>query len=146
MKDPAFSGPGNVAKKLSAGRTLHFADAAGWLGYQREFGNGTLFENVLGSLERSARQEALISRFGTNPLAEFQGDIRYFREQARGSDPEAVSRLGDKENSLTTLFSYLDGSANRPANKLGAQISSDIRTVKSMAWSARWRLPTCPQA
>lgn len=133
LKDPAFTGPGNAAKKASASRTLHFQDAQGWLGYQREFGHGTLFENVLGSLDRSARQEALMSRFGTSPLADFQQDIRHFQEKFRGSNPEAVVKLQDSAGSLDTLFSYMDGRANMPGNKLAAQISSGVRAVKSMA-------------
>ena len=133
MKDPAFVGPGNAAKKLSASRTFHFADADGWLAYQREFGSGSLFENVLNSLDRSARQEALMSRFGTNPLAEFQQDIRHFQEEGRRASPEAVIKLRDAQGGLDTLFSYMDGRANMPANKLAAQIGSGVRAIKSMA-------------
>ena len=133
MKDPAFTGPGNAAKKASAGRVLHFKDAASWYAYQREFGSGTLFEQALGGLERSARQEAMMARWGTNPRAEFDQDMQWLAEQHRSSDPAAVIRLKDKEHSLQTLFGYLDGSANRPANMLASQIASDIRTVKSMA-------------
>ena len=133
LKDPAFTGPGNAAKKASAGRSLHFADSDGWLAYQREFGHGSLFENVLGSLDRSARQEALMSRWGTNPLAEFTNDIRHFQEEYRSTRPDDVVKLGNASGSLDTLFSYMDGRANRPGNVLAAQIGSSLRAIKSMA-------------
>jgi hypothetical protein len=133
FKDPAFTGPGNLAKRLSQDRVLHFRDADAWLDYNERFGTGTPAEAVLRSLDRAARAEALMRRWGTNPRAEFAGDLQYLAEQNRDLEPAAVGRLQQAAHNLQTRFDYLDGTANMPANRLGAKISSAVRIWESMA-------------
>lgn len=133
FKDPAFTGPGNMAKAASAGRTLHFKDAESWLAYQREFGTGSLFEQTNRALERSARRENLMATWGTNPRAEFQQDFQWLRERFHESDPQAVLDLDAARHRIETQFSYLDGTANMPANKWLAKFMGGARAVKSMA-------------
>lgn len=133
FKDPAFTGPGNLAKRLSQERVLHFQDADSWLDYHRQFGRGTVAENVLTNLQRSARATALMNHFGTNPRAEFEADLRYFAEKLRNTDPEAVLRLKGWEPALRNRFDFLDGTANQPVNRMAAKIFAGVRTVESMA-------------
>ena len=133
FKDPAFSGPANMARKVSEERTLHFKDATGWLQYQKQFGTGTLVDQMLAGFDRSARQEALLQRWGTNPRAELDADLRYLQEKYRDTNPDAVTRLRQSDASNTRLFELLDGTANMPANRMFAQFSSDVRTIESMA-------------
>jgi hypothetical protein len=133
MKDPAFTGPANLAAKASAERVLHFKNAQGWLDYQRKFGTGTLIEQVMGGLNRAARQEAMMQRWGTNPRAEFEQDVRALEEKFHDKAPDAVVALRAKTSALTSLFDRLDGTATRPGSAMGAQIASDLRTIESMA-------------
>lgn len=133
FKDPAFTGPRNLARQASAERVLHFADADGWLGYQHRFGNGTLVDQMMAGFDRSARQEALLQRWGTNPRAELDADVQFLREKYRDVSPDAVNALTGSTARINNEFGLLDGSLNRPANRLLAQISSDIRTVESMS-------------
>jgi hypothetical protein len=133
FRDPAFTGPGNAAAKLSESRVLHFKDAEAWLDYQHRFGTGSVLENTLNSFDRAARQEALMSRFGTNPQAEFTQDIQWLRQQFRDSNPDAVIALGKAEHGLQTRMGFLTGEATRPVNRVFAQISSGVRTIESMA-------------
>lgn len=133
FKDPAFVGPVNRAAKLSESRVLHFRDAEGWLDYQRQFGSGSVLQQMLQSFDRAARQEAIMDRWGTNPAAAFRDDIRYFNETNRDIQPDAVDKLNDKETEIQILFDMLDGKANRPVNKWWAQLSADVRTNESMA-------------
>ena len=133
MKDPAFTGPSNLARKASQDRVLHFADDAGWLAYQKQFGTGTLEEQFFGSIQRAARQEALLSRWGTNPLAEFQADIRYLQEEFRATHQDAVVELSNKAASLQRLFGYLDGRNNTPASAFGAKLAAGLRAASSMS-------------
>lgn len=132
-KDPAFSGPANLARKISAERVLHFKDADAWLDYQKKFGTGALNEQIVASLDRAARQEALLRTWGTNPRAEFDADLKFLAERNRDGQTDAVAALGDKRRELETLFGTLDGSANMPGNRVVARIAGDIRTVESMA-------------
>ena len=132
-KDPAFTGPGNMAKRLSEGRVLHFKDADSWLDYHSRFGGGNVIELVVQNLDRAARSTALMRRWGTNPRAEFQGDMRYFGEAMRDSNPDGVVKLRQAETDLQHRFDFLDGTANQPVNSLGARVGSTARVVELTA-------------
>ncbi len=132
FKDPAFKGPGNLAKRLSQGRVLHFKDADAWFDYHRQFGTGTLIESVLRSLDHSARHTALMREFGTNPRAEFDADLQFIREKHRG-DHDLIRKLGNAETMLDAQFKELDGTALRPTNSLAARINGGVRSVIRMA-------------
>lgn len=133
MKDPAFSGPGNLARRLSQERVLHWRSPEAWLDYQRQFGEGNAFAAVMHSLDRAARETALMRRWGTNPRAEFQADLRWLQEHYRDANPDAVLRLRSNLNSLQNRFDFLDGTANMPVNRLGARVGSATRVIESMA-------------
>jgi hypothetical protein len=105
--DPRFTGPGNLAEKVSAGRFFHFKDSEAWLDYQKEFGTGTLLE--------------------------FKADIRRLKDQYAKSHPDAVRALSENEKTLLNRFYFLNGEANRPAREMWAQIGAALRTVSSMA-------------
>jgi hypothetical protein len=132
FKAPAFKGPGNIGKRLSQGRVLHFKDADSWMDYQSSYGRGTLIENVLRSLDFSARNTALMREFGTNPRAEFDQDIRHLKEKHR-DDHAAMEKLRRAEKKLQDQFGLLDGTANMPVNLLAARIGSGWRAIQAMS-------------
>lgn len=133
FKDPAFTGPANLARRASQERVLHFRDADSWLDYQRQFGEGNAAHAVLSNLDRSARATALMNHFGTNPRAELDGDFKYLAEKYRNSDPDKVVRLQAARKNLQDEFDFLDGTANIPVNRLAAKIGAGARVVESMA-------------
>ena len=133
LKDAAFAGPANLAARLSEGRKLHFNSADAWLDYQSQFGHGSLVEQVMGALDRSARQEALMTRWGTNPEAEFQSDFVRLAEKYRDTQGDAVVALRQGQKGLQTQFDYLTGEANRPGNQQWAEAMAGVRAIQSMA-------------
>lgn len=133
MKDPAFRGPANLAKKLSQERLLHFADADSWMDYQERFGIGTLPTQIEAALSRAGKQQALMERWGTNPRSEFEDDIRRFTEKYRHDDPEGARYLRAHERSLMTEFGYLDGRNNIPANEQRANFAQGVRNWGTMS-------------
>ncbi len=133
FKDPEFSGPGNLAKRLSKPRILHFKDAASWLAYHREFSRGHLIDTVLRGLDQAARHTALMREFGTNPRAEFEADLRYLEETTRDRNPSAVEKLRARTKALASRFDEIDGTAQTPVNRQGARIASSVRAVEAMA-------------
>lgn len=132
-KDPAFTGPGNLARRLSQGRVLHWRSASAWMAYQREFGGRSLIENLIQSFDQAARSTALMREFGTNPRAEFDADVAFLEQRMRDRDPETVIKLREARKWLGNRFDELDGTASMPVNRLVAQIGSAIRTQQSMA-------------
>lgn len=132
FKDPAFTGPGNLAERLARERVLHFRDADAWLDYHEKFGTGSVLESVRTGLQRAADATGLMHHFGTNPRAEFDADLRYFMEENRNADPAAVNKLRDARQDLTNRFDFLDGTANLPANRMIARFGSTARGAMSL--------------
>ena len=132
FKDPAFTGPGNLARRVSQERVLHFKDADSWLAYHERFGTGSAGEAVMENLRRSARATALMQVFGPNPRAEFLADIEYFKDKYRDSDPDRTDRLSAAEQRLNNEFDFLEGKANQPVHRLAAKIFAGTRAVVAM--------------
>lgn len=132
FKDPAFTGPGNLAKRLSQGRVLHFRDADAWLDYHRIFGMGRLSESIIRNLEYGARNAGLMEVFGTNPRAELEADLRWVRENHR-DDVKLMEQLRRREPAYFNRMSELDGVARTPVNRMAASIESGWRAWQNMA-------------
>lgn len=132
FKDPAFVGPGNLARRLSQGRVLHFTDAAAWFEYQQQFGARTLAESVLQSFDLAARNTALMRSFGTNPRAELEADLRWMRQEMR-DDYDLMDRLRRREKALWNRFDVLDGTSRMAVNQMAARIGSGWRTWQNMS-------------
>jgi hypothetical protein len=133
LKDPAFSGPGNKAKKLSQGRVLHFKDAASDIAYQAEYGEKRLNDRIFRTLQNSARNYALLKIWGTNPRAEFENDIRRLSEAHRDTAPDAVAAFQKKTQALKNRMDFLDGTASRPQNELAATVMQNVRSIEAMS-------------
>lgn len=125
-----FTGPANLAKKVSAERSLHFKDAESWHAYNQDFGTGNLTESVFFGLHRSAKNIGLMEGLGPNPRAMFEKLHGKYLEQFRG-DIKLHDKL--KSNQLLYIMDQLDGTANIPGNPTGAKISAGIRALQSMA-------------
>lgn len=132
IKDPAFTGPGNLAKRLSQGRKLHFRDADAWMNYNDDFGTGNLMELTLRALDYGARHTALMREFGTNPRAELEADIRALAERHRG-DTDRATRIRNREKALHNRMDELDGTAMMPINRQAARIGAGWRAWQSMS-------------
>lgn len=137
LKDAGFTGPANLAKKLSEGRVLHWEPTPqgvrAWINYQKQFGNPDILETFLGGLDRSARSVALMKRWGTNPRAEFEADFGRLEAKYRDSDTDAVTALRQSRDYLTRRFEQLDGTANMPVNRAWSRGFSIARAVESGA-------------
>ncbi len=134
MKDPAFTGTGNLAKKLSQSRVLHFQDALSWLSYNDKYGAAPPLDTMLTSLRRAANDTALMNRFGTNPRAEFQSLMRWIDEKYRDTDTQAARNFTSlTKQRLLNAFDFLDGTADRPAHNLLARIAFYVRSA--VMWS-----------
>lgn len=62
-----FKGPGNVAKRMSQGRVLHFKNADSFMDYNDTFGTSSLAESINMSLSGAAESTGLMRKLGTNP-------------------------------------------------------------------------------
>lgn len=114
-KDPAFKGPGNLGKRVSQERVLKFRNADAWFDYNERFGTSSVLEAAIHGLDRSARNIALMRRFGTNPEMAFRNDLdRLMIEAKDRGDIAEEKRLSG--NSLRSTFDTLMGTNSIPGN------------------------------
>lgn len=129
--DLAFKGPGNLAKRISQERILHFKDGDAFLDYNDKFGTRSLIEGIFGGLERSARDIGLMETWGTNPRAMFDNVRQAIAYANRADNPEWAQKLRSKD--LENQFDEIDGSVQMVDSLGMAQITGGIRAVQSMA-------------
>ncbi len=140
LNEPSgFKGPGNVAKKISQGRTIIFRDADAWFDYNQKYGTGNLRESVIRGLGHSAESTGLMQILGTNPRSMFdtikgdliEGDLI---EGAKSSgDANQVVKINGKSAELTRYMDAVDGTMNIPGNAFGARLSANVRSIETMA-------------
>lgn len=127
-----FSGPGSLAKKVSQERVLQFRDADAWFDYNARFGRGAVADSIITSLDKGARDIALMRQFGTNPQAMLDGWIDRLRTAARDrSDFQATEALGSTFPGR--VLQVLDGRAAIPGSASLAQAGATIRAVQQLS-------------
>lgn len=126
-----MKGPANLAKKLSAERTLHFKDANSFMTYRKKYGRGgTLLEDVASTLDNAAKNVAIMERFGTNPRAMYERIRSDLLEQNR-DNLKAVDNL--KREHIEHVFADIAGETRIPGNVTFAKITSGFRAFQSLA-------------
>lgn len=129
-----FTGPGNLAKKVSQSRSILFKDADAWFDYNQQFGKGNLRESVSASLMHSAESTGMLQMLGTNPeamLKAITGDLTL--EAKAAGKVEMVAKLGEKQGELARYMSVVDGSMNIPGNALWARRAANVRAWESLS-------------
>jgi len=128
-----FKGPGNLAKKVSQERKLHFKDADAWFDYQDKFGRGGVVESVLHGIERAARDTALMRTFGTNPEAMYQTVMKQWAKDARDRGDVALAAQIEKDTWTKKIFDTVTGDASRPGEGVLHTVGRYNRAVQQMA-------------
>ena len=127
-----FKGPGNLAKRTSQERSLHFKSADDWYSYNDSFGSSSLMESAVHGLKKAAGNTALMRTWGTNPEAAFLADLDMLRKRAADrADTKTVDKL--KGWLLQSQFDQVNKVANMPGNPTWAKVGSGLRAVISMA-------------
>jgi hypothetical protein len=127
----AFRGPGNLAKKASAERKLHFKSSPDWRAYNDRFGRGTVVDSILRGFEHTGRNTALMRHLGTNPEAMFKSWVDDMREAAVDrKDFKTSDALGGTWNNK--ILDILTGKASQPEHMTLAHVGQLIRVWQSL--------------
>lgn len=131
-----FKGPGNLAKKLSQERTLHFKDPETWMAYNQKYGVGSLYDAVNGHIDKAAKSTALLRVWGPNPESAFAAEIDQalirLRDEGRYEDAEALASAS-RNGMLKAEFDQLTGASNIPGSVKIAWWGSVTRMVITMS-------------
>lgn len=121
-----------IGKRANAGgerRVLHFKDGDAWMGYMQEFGEGSLYDAMVGHVGSMTRNIGLVERMGPNPEMQFklQADIA---QRADGAGTMKNRSLG---NTPEAYWAIASGKTGNPENATIAKIAQDVRNVQTAA-------------
>lgn len=68
-REPGAMGTGSIGNRHAEQRILHFSDYASWSAYQNKYGGGTVYDAMMGHIERMSHDIAAIEILGPNPAA-----------------------------------------------------------------------------
>lgn len=124
-----FTGPGNIAKRMSQERVIHFKDADSWFDYNTAFGTGNIRESVVRGLMHSAQSTGIMRVLGTNPKAMLDTLLKDLSVEGK-SNPDVVRALTDKRARIDNMMAAVDGSMNIPGSQTWARRSANIRALQ----------------
>lgn len=151
----AFKGVGARANRGSESRVLHFKDGDAWMEYMKQFGEGSLYDSMMGHVGAMARNIGLVERYGPNPEQTFrvQSDIAEradikggMSNRAKGNTPQAYWDILTSKTSTpyhAGIASFGQNVRNiQTAAKLGGAIVSSLTDVGTIAATLHYdRLP-----
>lgn len=134
-KMAGFKGPGNLAKRQSHERKLHFKSADDWHAYNQEFGGGNLREAVVMGLERHAESTGLMRQLGTNPEANLESVVDALRQELKDSGRFAELKKLDAwaRGRGEGLYSIISGRSRAAVNASRAAIGSTVRGAQNLS-------------
>lgn len=126
-KMAGFTGPGNLAKKASAERVLHFKSADDWYAYNQRFGKGYMSDAIVHGLMRSAQSTGLMMKLGTNPEFNLKSIVEAVESRVEAKGPEQKSAMNAAKRRVELLYSQISGKTNNPVNAVVARRFANLR-------------------
>jgi hypothetical protein len=127
-----FTGPSNLAKKVSAERILHFKSSEDFMVYNKALGTGDLREGIVHGLEHMGRNTALMRGLGTNPQAMVEKLVKQFNNTAAKNGDTALTDKF-KGDLIPNLLAELDGTTRIPVKISVARVNSSVRAIQNLS-------------
>lgn len=125
-KDAAFKGPGNLAKKLSQERVIHFKTADAAFEYNQKYGTGNLRETFIEGMRQSADATGLMQVLGTNPESNLREIINAVRSGMRDDVP-ALQKFDRYQDRIKNAYLEVSGVTRRAVSSRMAAIGQGAR-------------------
>lgn len=128
----AYEGTRNLAKALSQHRMIFWKDSKSWVEHMREFGGGgSLYAQVVHTLDSSARHFGLMSKFGTNPAGNLNQVIDDTLKTYRDTQADEVNKFATQVPQLQNTMGRLDGTLNAPINADRQRMVESLMTLEA---------------
>lgn len=128
-------GSGSRANRGSESRQIHFANADGYLDYQTQYGERTLYEVMVGHIAGVSKDIALVETLGPNPDHAW----RFFRDEAvreaKLAEPTKSGKVDEAAISSENLYNVVSGKRQPVASQW---LSRSFDTLR--AWLTASRL------
>jgi len=126
-----FTGPANIAKKMSRKRVFHFKDGDSAFEYDQRYGHGSLPKMTSSAIDNLQQNLGLMQKYGVNSKAMFERMIPIVRREAleRGVDSKKISK---NIRRARNTFAEVDGSLRVPLDNMTAKIFLGARAMESI--------------
>lgn len=128
----AFKGPGNLAKKASQERTLHFKNADDAFDYNTDYGMGNIRETFVASMHRMAESTGLMQVLGTNPEYNLKAIVDSVRSRLSRSDPAALRDFDRVANRIENGYREVSGQTRQVASPRLAAVGQVVRVWNTL--------------
>jgi len=128
----SFTGPANLAKKLSQSRVIHFKSGKAAYEYSKTYSRQSLAESVINGVTHDAQAIGLMEVFGTNPEAMFN---RIINDLQKDSSMVGVDKVRRRQGRLNNQFREIDGSTRARGAGLPVAFGADFAGI-----AAGWRM------
>lgn len=127
LSDSGMRLSGARANRGNASRQIHFKDADSYLEYQRQYGDRSLWEVMVGHLEGISKDIALVETYGPNPDHVFRSILDEVTAETATANPQRTGQVKRMANSTENLYNFISGKTQPIANPHIAQWSDNIR-------------------
>ncbi|ELZ5060666.1 hypothetical protein UYK21_003369 [Enterobacter hormaechei] len=127
LSDSGMRLSGARANRGNASRQIHFKDADSYLEYQRQYGDRSLWEVMVGHLEGISKDIALVETYGPNPDHVFRSILDEVTAATATANPQRTGRVRRLANSTENLYNFISGKTQPIANPHIARWSDNIR-------------------
>ncbi|MEI9868887.1 hypothetical protein V5028_11255 [Enterobacter hormaechei] len=127
LSDNGMRLSGARANRGNASRQIHFKDADSYLEYQKQYGDRSLWEVMVGHLEGISKDIALVETYGPNPDHVFRSILDEVTAKTATENPERTGRVKRLANSTENLYNFISGKTQPIANPHIARWSDNIR-------------------
>ncbi|HDP4933830.1 TPA: hypothetical protein P6R45_004077 [Escherichia coli] len=127
LSDSGMRLSGARANRGNASRQIHFKDADSYMEYQRDYGDRSLWEVMVGHLEGISKDIALVETYGPNPDHVFRSILDEVTAKEATANPQNTGRIKRIANSTENLYNFISGKTQPIANPHIARWSDNIR-------------------
>lgn len=127
LSDSGMRLSGSRANRGNASRQIHFKDADSYMEYQRDYGDRSLWEVMVGHLEGISKDIALVETYGPNPDHVFRSVLDEVTAKEATDTPQNTGRIKRIANSTENLYNFISGKTQPIANPHIARWSDNIR-------------------
>lgn len=124
-------GGSKLANRHGDHRFLIFRDADAWLEYQDRFGTGTVYDAMMGHLERMSRDIAHLEILGPNPAATVKWLSDLVEQQRQVTPDSKVAGQAPKGFfiGIDEMYASTSGALSAPVNPRVAEVMGSVRST-----------------
>lgn len=127
--DFKFTGPGNLAKKISQRRLLHFKDGQGAFEYNGKYGAGTLPGMMVRTIRGMSKNIGLMQKLGVNSKSMFNRLVTDVREESAKRGFKSSTKLKHAKN----IFKEVNGELQTPIDNMFAKMFMGFRKWQTIS-------------